>query len=155
MATNAESILMRDYMNRLASGMLVRTIFTKLQRVQQHDNEMTHNRPMRHFHQEITSRIAIRQMLSLLPEQLDKDESEIDDREDLDGFSLDEEQEKAAVAVRIQARYRGRAQRIASKKLEEKKQEEAALVIQARLRGRSVRKAMKDEQEMQQKLYGH
>jgi len=194
MATNAESILMRDYMNRLASGMLgkivwfgcfsglfsrvhfrvwnlghflmiffifcicivfaVRTIFAKLQRVQKHDNGMLRNRPMRHFHQEVTSRIAIHQMLTMLPEQLTKDEADIDARENLDGFSLDEEMEKAEVAVRIQARYRGRAQRLAAKRKERKEQEKAALVIQARLRGRSVRKQMKDEKEMQAKLYG-
>ena len=132
MATNAESILMRDYMNRLASGMLVRTIFAKLQRVQQHDNSMLMNRPMRHFHQEVTSRIAIHQMLAMLPAQLDKDEADIDERENLDGFSLDEEKEKADVAIRIQAKYRGRAQRLAVKKKEQKEQENAALIIQAR-----------------------
>ena len=115
---------------------------------------MLRNRPMRHFHQEVTSRIAIHQMLTMLPEQLTKDEADIDARENLDGFSLDEEMEKAEVAVRIQARYRGRAQRLAAKRKERKEQEKAALVIQARLRGRSVRKQMKDEKEMQAKLYG-
>jgi hypothetical protein len=129
-------------------------MFAKLQRVQKHDSSMLFNRPMRHFHQEVTSRIAIHQMLTLLPAQLDRDEADIDAREQLDGFSLDEEEEKAEVAVRIQARYRGRAQRLKVWKQEHSEQSSAALKIQARLRGRSARKKMQDNKEMQTRLYG-
>jgi hypothetical protein len=115
---------------------------------------MLMNRPMRHFHQEVTSRIAIHQMLSLLPAQLDQDEADIDARENLDGFSLDEEEEKASVAIKIQARYRGRSLRLQAKQKEEREQTNAALKIQTRLRGNKVRKEMQKDQDMQNRLYG-
>jgi hypothetical protein len=129
-------------------------MFAKLQRVEKSDHSMLFNRPMRHFHQEVTARIAIRQMLNLLPGQLDQDEAEIDAREQYDGFSLDEEEEKSAVAVRLQARYRGRAQRLKKSKIEQAEKEKAALKIQARLRGRSARRKMQNEKDMQNRLYG-
>ena len=112
------------------------------------------NRPMRHFHQEVTSRIAIHQMLTLLPSQLDQDEADIDARENLDGFSLDEEEEKASVAIKIQARYRGRTQRTLAKQKEQEEQTQAALKIQTRLRGNKVRKEMKKDKDMKNRLYG-
>ena len=90
----------------------------------------------------------------LLPGQLDKDEAEIDAREDLDGFSLDEEKEKSEVAVKLQARFRGRSQRMRTAKKIQKEQEEAAVIVQSRIRSIQARKKLQQEKIDQARLYG-
>ena len=129
-------------------------MFSKLSRVQEEDQLLDENRALRHMHQEITSRIALRKMIMLLPGQLDKDEAEIDAREDLDGFALDEERDKGEVAVKLQARFRGRSQRTKEAKKIQKEQEEAAIVLQSRIRSFQARKKIEQEKQDKARLYG-
>ncbi len=119
-----------------------------------YDTQMQENVALRHMHQEVTARLAMHQMLDLLPAQLDQDEMDIDAREEMDGFSLDEEREKSQAAVVLQARFRGRQQRIKMHQSKNAEESQAALKIQARIRGRSVRRKMASDREMQRKLYG-
>ena len=129
-------------------------MFSKLSRVHEQERLLEDNVPLRHFHQELTARIALRKMIMLLPGQLDKDEAEIDAREDLDGFSLDEEKEKSEVAVKLQARFRGRSQRMRTAKKIQKEQEEAAVIVQSRIRSIQARKKLQQEKIDQGRLYG-
>mgnify|MGYP006144153283 CR=1 FL=1 len=132
----------------------VRTMFSKLNRVRERERSLDENVPLRHLHQEVTSRIALRKMILLLPGQLDKDEAEIDAREDLEGFSIDEEKEKGEVAVKLQARYRGRTQRMKTAQKIKKEQEHAAVIVQSRIRSYQARKKIQQEKRDQVRLYG-
>ena len=94
-------------------------------------------------------------MIMLLPSQLDKDEAEIDAREELDGFSLDEEMEKGEVAVKLQARFRGRSQRMKAAEKIQKEQEDAAVIVQSRIRSIQARKKIQQEKRDKARLYGN
>merc|ERR1712100_722367 len=146
---------MREYMDRLASGIMLRTMFSKLSRVHEKERSLDENLPLRHLHQEVTSRIALRKMIMLLPSRLDKDEAEIDAREELDGFALDEEKEKGEVAVKLQARFRGRSQRMKTARKIQKEQEEAAVIVQSRVRSIQARKKIQQEKRDKARLYGN
>jgi hypothetical protein len=130
-------------------------MFSKLSRVHEKERSLDENLPLRHLHQEVTSRIALRKMIMLLPSQLDKDEAEIDAREELDGFSLDEEMEKGEVAVKLQARFRGRSQRTKAAEKIQKEQEDAAVIVQSRIRSIQARKKIQQEKRDKARLYGN
>jgi hypothetical protein len=130
-------------------------MFSKLSRVHEKERSLDENLPLRHLHQEVTSRIALRKMIMLLPSQLDKDEAEIDAREELDGFSLDEEMEKGEVAVKLQARFRGRSQRMKAAEKIQKEQEDAAVIVQSRIRSIQARKKIQQEKRDKARLYGN
>merc|ERR1711991_958526 len=136
-ASNAESILFRHHLDRLAAALTVRSMVSKLHRVERIKLELEENCALRHFFQETTARAGLQLLLAQLPAQLAKDEADIERRENLDGFSLNEEYVKENIAIKLQARYRGRAARIAMYNKELEAQNQAATMIQAIRRGQS------------------
>ena len=153
-ATNAESILVRQYMERLSSAMLVKAMIGKLRRVHKQERSLVSNAAMRHLHQQVTARVAISRLLEMLPHQLKRDEMDIDARENMDGFSLDEEEAKTTIALRMQASFRGKKDRMRYKQLRMEMESNAAAKIQASFRGNNTRRKLKQEESLQQQLYG-
>eukprot|EP00949_MAST-11_sp_MAST-11-sp1_P001052 g1052.t1 len=80
-ATNAESILMRDRMQTLAHSLIVRAVYTKLHRIRSAERMLQRSVSLRYFHQQFTAKIAMSAMMKRLSAQLDKDEDDIDARE--------------------------------------------------------------------------
>ncbi len=81
LATNGETIIMKDRMSRLLDTMVIRGIYSKLTRVERVEKELQQNVILRHLHQELTANIGIDILLGDLKQQLIMDEARIDSEE--------------------------------------------------------------------------
>ena len=81
LATNGETIIMKDRMSRLLDTMIIRAIYSKLDRVERAEKELQENIILRHLHQELTANIGIDILLADLKKHLAADEARIDAEE--------------------------------------------------------------------------
>ena len=81
LATNGETIIMKDRMSRLLDTMVIRGIYSKLTRVERVEKGLQENVVLRHLHQELTANIGIDVLLGDLKQQLAIDEARIDAEE--------------------------------------------------------------------------
>ena len=81
LATNGETIIIKDRMSRLLDTMIIRAIYSKLDRVERAEKELQENVILRHLHQELTANIGIDILLADLKKHLVADEARIDAEE--------------------------------------------------------------------------
>ena len=78
LATNGETIIMKDRLQRLLDTMVIRASYSKLRRMDRMNREFKENMILRHFHQELTAQVGIDYLLKQLKEELTKSEARID-----------------------------------------------------------------------------
>jgi hypothetical protein len=81
LATNGETIIIKDRMQRLLDTLIVRASYSKLRRIEQAEQEMHTNAILRHMHQELTTNIGFEFLLGKLKEELTLQETIIDRKE--------------------------------------------------------------------------
>lgn len=78
LATNGETIIIKDRLQRLLDTMVIRASYSKLRRMDHLNREFKENIILRHFHQELTAQVGIDYLLKQLKEELTKSEARID-----------------------------------------------------------------------------